>query len=151
MTSLLFIYCFKISSSSRPMWQSLAQFQIADIMSSFGGNLTSFEAPSESPVQEEFNLAFEAYMDQLLTCREKGIPTVLGALTQDLVWPLNLIDLHGENHSTKHLTYSCLFSICDLRNWTVTDCCLACVMKSVDLSGFYKNDEIQVFKLGFFE
>ncbi|XP_053385251.1 ankyrin repeat and sterile alpha motif domain-containing protein 1B-like isoform X2 [Mercenaria mercenaria] len=46
--------------------------KIADIMSSFGGNLTSFTSPSHTQSEEEFNVAFEAYMDSLLTKRERG-------------------------------------------------------------------------------
>ncbi|XP_052798445.1 ankyrin repeat and sterile alpha motif domain-containing protein 1B-like isoform X2 [Mya arenaria] len=47
--------------------------KIADIMSSFSGDLTNFSAPEpESPTVEEFNVAFEAYMDRLLDSREQG-------------------------------------------------------------------------------
>ncbi|KAL4224939.1 Ankyrin repeat and sterile alpha motif domain-containing protein 1B [Mactra antiquata] len=46
--------------------------KIADIMSSFGGNLTTFTSPTYSPSEEEFNIAFEAYMDNLLSKRERG-------------------------------------------------------------------------------
>lgn len=42
-------------------------------MSSFGGNLTTFASPTYSPSEEEFNIAFEAYMDNLLSKRERGI------------------------------------------------------------------------------
>jgi len=56
----------------------MLKFQIADIMSSFGGNLTSFESPSHLPHEQEYNFAFEAYMDKLLTRRETGIPPSLG-------------------------------------------------------------------------
>ena len=51
---------------------NVEMFQIADIMSSFGGNLTTFASPTHSPSEEEFNVAFEAYMDSILTRRERG-------------------------------------------------------------------------------
>ena len=58
-------------------------YQIADIMSSFGGDLTNFSTPEpEPPSVEEFNVAFEAYMDRLLESRDQGTtPVVDGSWT----------------------------------------------------------------------